>query len=245
MQKSSSKEILKKLKKLYDKLENEKLSSDDLDQMVSLSQNLHERCVILRYKAIEEKVFQAKKEAQKEVSDKIEAETMETAPEIDFGIFESAPAAVEEVIEDLETSLEQEVEEIVEDLPFTASAPSEEAPVDSEEPTTANSEPAKSSSDNSTWTALFNQWTSERNNAVSKTIQSLPNSFGLNERLLYSNQLFDHEVESFTAFVNELESQHDWSAAAERIANEATTRNWDENSNALKEFVHHIKRRYA
>lgn len=260
MQKSSSKELLKKLKKMYEKLENEKLSAQDLDKMVEYSQNLYERCLILRYKAIEQKVFGEKEIIVPQVeSEEKKPKAEESTPEIDFGIFdasaiekETAPVTEVEVKpeESIEVEEKEEVsaEETMSEPPTQESAvdegQSEESPIEELE---AKDEPAPSSTPASSgaWGSIFAQWTSEREGGISKKIEALPSSFGLNERMLYGNELFGGNQDEFARFINQLEQLQNWNAAAEQLAMKADARDWDKESNALKEFVHHIKRRYV
>lgn len=53
----SKEDILVEIAILFKQMENGKLTLEELEQLVNLSGSLHERAVILRYKAFEEKVF--------------------------------------------------------------------------------------------------------------------------------------------------------------------------------------------
>ncbi|CAN0196688.1 unnamed protein product, partial [Chrysoparadoxa australica] len=98
---STSKDLLKKLKKFYERMESEKLSSKDIDQMVDLSKDLYERCVILRYKTIEQKVFD-KADKKVEEPEMIADNTVEavTAEPTDEVVAEPAPEPISYSIED-------------------------------------------------------------------------------------------------------------------------------------------------
>ena len=69
------------------------MSVEDIDNMVTLSRDLYERCVILRYKAFEQKVFDNLSEGREiaVAAPTIEATKNPAEPivnqEIDFGIF--------------------------------------------------------------------------------------------------------------------------------------------------------------
>ena len=48
---------LKRIQSIFDKLDNQTLVRQELDELVHLTAELHEKAVILRYKAAEERVF--------------------------------------------------------------------------------------------------------------------------------------------------------------------------------------------
>ena len=53
----SKEDILVEIAVLFKQMDNGKLTLDELDDLVNMSRELHERTVILRYKAFEEKIF--------------------------------------------------------------------------------------------------------------------------------------------------------------------------------------------
>lgn len=71
----SKEDILSEIESLFKKMNNGKLTLDELEDLVSLSRELHERSVILRYKAFEEKIFGERPAV-------VEVPQMEVAPEV-------------------------------------------------------------------------------------------------------------------------------------------------------------------
>jgi len=122
---------LEKLNKLVFALENGDLSLEELNELESVTRQLHERSIILRYKAFEKDVLGAAVATEEvneepepiavepEVTPVIEEEEKEEEPAFDFAIFDEA----EEVSQEIEEEPVQEVEEPEE----------EEEPVEEEE----------------------------------------------------------------------------------------------------------------
>jgi hypothetical protein len=268
MQLSNSIELIGKIKDLYQKLENDKLSSEEIDRMVSLSRNLHERCVILRYKAFEQKVFGqgAKKlvlmedeiihEAKKE-----EAKSKLVGTDaIDFSIFEDGEENLiadepikelkiefEEMAKEETKSIVEEIKEpIVEESIIEKISETDEAPIQnsiSQELKIEEPIPAKVSNVN--WEKMFTAKLQERSGGFQPKLDSLIGSFGLNERLLYINELFDGSSELFSEAIKELDRQGDWNTCVRQLGNLANTNLWDKDSDTIGEFVVHVNRKYA
>lgn len=106
----SKEDILSEIESLFKKMNNGKLTLDELEDLVSLSRELHERSVILRYKAFEEKIF-GERPVVVEVP-KIEAEP--EVREIPEEIEESVPAIE---ADDQQEELEEETEHSNEEGP--------------------------------------------------------------------------------------------------------------------------------
>lgn len=77
------------------------------------------------------------------------------------------------------------------------------------------------------------------------SLPSLIGSFGLNERLLYINELFDGSSESFSESIKHLDARANLSEAADYVENIAKKFNWDIESETVEEFIQKICRRYA
>ncbi len=272
---SSSKDILKKLKKSYEKLENQKLSIDDIDNMVEWSKDLYERAVILRYKAFEQKVFKEKDVLP--VEEKVE-KSEPVNQEIDFGIFEELKEETgteqeqkdEVVIEDtsevefrldeedseievekldvigkveLETAPEEVVVEETVEIPAESEEEVIEEETDAEEP--AKEELVEEKTNSGGWDILIRQWVKDNEGAFVSPLDNLSSSFGLNERLMYINELFDGNSEPFGQLIDALDKKENWNQCADLIAQTAEQENWDGESEIISEFVLHIKRKHA
>jgi hypothetical protein len=115
---------IKTIEVLTKKLASQKLSPEELDELVVASRDLYERSVILQYKAFEEKVFGVKEEmevveekveldkpepemivAEEPVVESIEENQEEELTAFDFSLFEEPLNAV------IETELKEEEEE--------------------------------------------------------------------------------------------------------------------------------------
>lgn len=106
----SKEDILSEIENLFKKMNNGKLTLDELEDLVSLSRELHERSVILRYKAFEEKIF-----GERPVV--VEVPKMEAEPEVRVipeEIEESVPAIE---ADDQQEELEEETEHSNEEGP--------------------------------------------------------------------------------------------------------------------------------
>ena len=112
----SKEDILVEIAVLFKQMDNGKLTIDELEELVKLSRDLHERTLILRYKAFEEKVFGVRPTAV-EVPTPIE-ETI--APEIAPIEIIEEPIPEIEAENEVEQIIEQHVveEEIIEDAPL-------------------------------------------------------------------------------------------------------------------------------
>lgn len=77
------------------------------------------------------------------------------------------------------------------------------------------------------------------------SVTSLVGSFGLNERLLYINELFGGSSEAFANAIQNLDTAGDFNTALEKVGAYAAQNNWNTNSETVSDFVNKIKRRYA
>lgn len=77
------------------------------------------------------------------------------------------------------------------------------------------------------------------------TISSLIGSFGLNERLLYINELFDGSSESFSDAIKQLDAKTNLSDATIFTTELVNKFNWDIESETVEEFFQKLCRRYA
>mgnify|MGYP000935701703 CR=1 FL=1 len=77
------------------------------------------------------------------------------------------------------------------------------------------------------------------------SLSSLIGSFGLNERLLYINELFDGSSESFSDAVKQIDTRHDLSEATKYVVEVAEKFNWEIESETVEEFIQKVCRRYA
>ncbi|MEJ6491233.1 MAG: hypothetical protein QNL60_02080 [Flavobacteriales bacterium] len=221
---------LKRIQSIFDKLDNQTLVRQELDELVHLTAELHEKAVILRYKAAEERVFGngdvvKKSEAKKEEEPK--TVVLPDIKEIDFSIFER-----EEPEDKNETEVKVEPESKVE--PEVQEEAVAEPEVEKME--------AKDSHD---WPKRFEKVLKDHESGLQTPLAAIAGSFGLNERILYINELFDGEAEKFSACVQKLDSISEWSNCVVALTNYANAENWEIDNDTTDEFILHVKRKYA
>lgn len=112
----SKEDILVEIAVLFKQMDNGKLTIDELEELVKLSRDLHERTLILRYKAFEEKVFGVRPTA---VEVPIQVEETVDVEEAPVEVIEEPTAQIEDE-DEIEPIVEQTVieEEIGEDAPL-------------------------------------------------------------------------------------------------------------------------------
>lgn len=109
-------EILQRLNALTEQLQNGKLNQLEMEELVQLSREFHERCLILRYKALEQKVYEAQGKVvntpvEKEVVEEGKQEVEKTEAETTQVIEKEAPSASEGMMFDFSTPTEEIEEE--------------------------------------------------------------------------------------------------------------------------------------
>lgn len=265
----SQKELVKAIETNLNNLEAGQLTLAEIEDHLKLVRELYERTLVLRYKAFERQstvevlLPQAEEvapivEAQ-EIHEEIVSEpedthfekqeepvTTEEHPEIEFDFFSSseeaiiepeAPLFIPEPQEEINTSEQQEDQT------------EEEESITEQVSTVKPSEPYHASSDSHT-ASLYEKRISEieqeiRNQIGFSPLSTLTGSFGLNERLLYINELFDGSSESFSDAVKHLDSRLNLSETTTYIEEIAIKFNWDIESETVEEFIQKLCRRYA
>jgi hypothetical protein len=112
----SKEDILVEIAILFKQMENGKLTIDELEELVKLSRDLHERTLILRYKAFEEKIFGVRPAAV-EVHTPVEEIVIKEVAQVEL-IEEPIPEIEAEI--EVDPIVEQHVieEEIIDDAPL-------------------------------------------------------------------------------------------------------------------------------
>ncbi|MCT4559876.1 MAG: hypothetical protein N4A41_00720 [Crocinitomicaceae bacterium] len=279
---SKAKEILSQLQAYYHKIENEQFSPEDLEEMVRLSRELHERSVILRYKSFEQKVFDGKQvsvETSTEKATELEPESVDKVQEIDFSIFEERGDVMDTLdepeVEETEVPIVEEPQNEVHAPAFDFGSPTvaeekvvevnqqemakeELSKLDSAEDITdevnEQEEVTEEISQNSTeviekskgeWIGYFGKVAQEMHSNFISSINSISGSFGLNERLLYSNELFNSDSEAFSEGIKNLDACADWNQCMDTLDQLASNLNWERENETVAEFVGHVYRKYA
>jgi hypothetical protein len=246
---------IKTIEVLTKKLATQKLSSEELDELVVASRDLYERSVILQYKAFEEKVFGVKEEvevvedkvefvtpesemivAEEPVVESIEEEKGEELPAFDFSLFEEPVTAV------IEAELKEEEEEHISITHYVT----ENHGVIEEK---IIIEEVKITHSPSEVDALAAKFAKEVKQAATgfqlPKIETLVGSFGLNERLQFINELFEGSSESFADAIKLIDNLSNHDEAFRQAANFAIQYNWERDSETVTDFLTKIQRRYA
>ncbi len=105
-------ELLKNIQNLFDKMQTGRLNLDDLDNLVELTATLHERSIILRYKAIEAKIYNQTESLLDEVDDSIKNAEQDSKIEEDLKEIKEE-AKEENKQEEINSDIEED-----EDLPM-------------------------------------------------------------------------------------------------------------------------------
>lgn len=248
----SYKNKLEELSALIGKLEKGELSVEELVTMETLTRELHERSIILKYKAFEGRA--GVKPSNPEPTPEViveepvaeEPAVEEEEESIDFSIFEESDSVEEEMVEE---SVAEPTPE-----PVVASEPE----VQSEEHVTITEkldeednvierevEVTQVSHSSSFLDKLNLQDNSLASQFSGGKIESLIGAFGLNQRLRFINNLFDGSSELFSDAVKLLDSQSSLDDAKEKALALANEHEWDPEEENVIEFMTYLSRRYA
>lgn len=241
---------IKEVESLVIKLENGELNLEELTTLESLTRALHERSIILKYKAFEQKVNpvvpqESIVEETPELIAEVEiAEELIEVPTIDFSMFsveeeddvEEEPVKEEPIIAEVNEVELSEVEEIIEPVVEEKVAPivvelKEEVPA----PKSGGSFLDKMQSADTSINARFN----------GSKLDTLVGAFGLNQKLQYINELFDGSSESFSDAIKSLDVKSSMEDAKETVSSLAAQYEWDSEDETVVEFMSVLTRRYA
>jgi len=261
---------LKAIEEAFSKLNHGKLTREELEELVVNTQELHERAIILRYKAFEEKIFGERPVEAAPVNETpvFEAPVVEpiietpsySMPELEIELDEEEEV-VEETIEEIEEqpafdfslfddSAEQIKEEVLEDNTFehlsVSSTEHTEDGVHEEHITMEQIIVTPTESSNLDFYNKFSKDSSDSTPQFGMTaLGTLIGAFGLNERLQYINELFDGSSEAFSDAIKVLDNLSSREEMLIRTSAYANNHNWDLKSETVEEFVLKLKRRYA
>lgn len=261
---------LKAIEEAFSKLNHGKLTREELEELVVNTKELHERAIILRYKAFEEKIFGERPvENAPVIETPIDLEPIvEPIPEtpsysmpeleIEMDVEEEV---IEESIEEIEEqpafdfslfddSAEQIKEEVLEDNTFehlsVSSTESIEDGVHEEHITMEQVIVTPTEPSNQKFYLRFSKDNTDLAPQIGMTsLSTLIGSFGLNERLQYINELFDGSSEAFSEAIKVLDNLSSRDEMLIRASAYANNHNWDLESETVEEFVLKLKRRYA
>ncbi|MCH2228999.1 MAG: hypothetical protein MK105_01550 [Crocinitomicaceae bacterium] len=235
---------IKEVESLVIKLENGELNLEGLAELELLTRKIHERSIILQYKAYEQSSIVEKGVMVEVAIEELEEfdipndapeETVEE-PTIDFSMFNmeesaEAPKTIEETQEG------PNEEEVIEETPVEKVAEKIVVELKDVEPPQAAGVSFLDSFkvDDNSLNAQFN----------GAKIDTLVGAFGLNEKLRYINELFDGSSESFSDAIKSLDSKSSLDEAKGIVTKLAAEHEWDSEEESVIEFMAVLNRRYA
>ena len=245
---------LKSLTVLVDKMQNGTLSILELSELEELTRELHERSIILKYKAFEEKAGVTPiVETKEEPVDVVEEKEVVESSGLEFSLFEETEISEEKVEEIIEESIvpepvmEEPAQEFVEETSEDEEERIEEPKFEESKEEVNLSETVQSDfdGDENFLIRLKSLPSSVSSQFAESKIESLSGAFGLNERLRYIRELFDGSSDLFAEAISSLDSQDSLGDASVKVEELAFKNSWDLEQEAVLEFMSIIKRRYA
>lgn len=248
------------VKNLVEKLDQGELTRDELSKLEELTRAIHERSIILKYKAFENNLESTVEDIEEEVSipevvvesieeqDEVEAfdwkPISETAEEKEEDVFSFEPI-IDEVKQDdepgdIESILGDVIEEQLEEVKIDEEVIKEEILFEN------STIPLEKNNSNETFMEQMNISDQSLNTLMSGSkIDTLIGAFGLNEKLRFINDLFDGSSEKFSDAIKILDTQSDLEALNSQMNELAYTHEWDPEEESVAEFISFVSRRYA
>lgn len=230
---------IKEIQVLIEKLEKGNLKLSELSDLERLTRELHEKSIILRYKAFEkETALNIDSKAVTPVDNgdleiKLQADDNEELS-IDFSLFAGSGKSDESIRS--EAPIHDVAQEVEEHVSITVT---EDDEVIEKKSTTTRTEGVS-------FLERFNL----ENNAIGSNyagakISTLVGAFGLNQKLLFINELFNGSSELFSDAIKILDAQTNFDEASPKLNELAFENSWDVEDEAVIEFMEFLNRRYA
>lgn len=255
----SIEENIQTINDFLDKLKSGNLSVAEVQKLTSVARELYEKCIILQFKAFEQKVngnvdhieefhIPSATEALMEENDIVDDEVeviVDEKPAFEFNLFDEV--APQQETQDLFVQEHLSEPEIVEEVPAPAifNEEKEEKLADFQEEVQQievvqeQIQVTPSNSNQAELLALIDKSES------SFAIPSLLGAFGLNERLQCVKELFDGSSEAFAMALKELDNQENFEDAIEVALRWKDKFQWNLQHESCKDLINKIKRRYA
>ena len=261
---------IKIIQETYHKLESKELSMEELDVFVNASLELHERAVILRYKAYETKIQTAHSNLNQEIESdflskqplqldekieavKIETELLEKEETVQV---EQSKFAENEVVEssfsfdlfndNAEVIREEAIEEgAVESVNITTSS-HEENGVLEERLVMEQVKKVPTDEENKEFIELYSSIESDLFNQIGMSrLDTLNNCFGLNEKFVCINELFNGSKDDFNEAILKLDNEASYHEALLTASGYANQFNWNIEGSTVRDFITKLKRRHG
>ncbi len=263
---------LKIIQEAYQKLESGELTMEELDQFVHATQELLERAVILRYKAYENKIANVQQSLENPEAHAVnfnqEAIELERSPiseepsvfEIEVEKpepmeihFESAvnenptPTIPLDLFNDNAEAVRTQIldEETIEHLNITTTSFEENGIVE-EHVVMEQVKRTPVEAENKDFIEKFAVIEADLFNQIGMSrLETLTNSFGLNEKFQYINELFNGSKDDFNEAVQQIDNDPSYHDALLTTSIYANKNNWDSESAIVQDFMTKLKRRHG
>lgn len=261
---------IKIIQETYHKLEQKELTLEELDVFVNASQELNERALILRYKAYESKMQTAHSNVKEEIKteylspqtpqaeEKIEVVKIETEPleKVEKVQVEQSKFTENEVVDssfsfdlfnDNAQVIREEAIEVgaVESINITTSN-HEENGVLEEHLTMEQGKKVPTDEENKEFIELYSVIESDLFNQIGMSrLDTLNNCFGLNEKFVCINELFNGSKDVFNEAILKLDNEASYHDAILTASAYAHQFHWNIEGSTVKDFITKLKRRHG
>lgn len=257
------------LQETIKKLESGLLELDELDQMVKSSLEIYERAIILRYKAYENKNIseEQKIEIQPELVNVSEDQPIIMEPidavstnQQENDINESIGTHIEttmvsdqdsafsfDLFNDTAEVIKDEIieEETIEHVNITSSS-HEEHGIAEEHLIMEQIKRTPIGEENKVFIETFSVIEADLFNQIGMSrLETLNNCFGLNEKFVYINELFNGSKDEFNETIQQIDSDSTYHDALITASVYANKYNWDLESSTVLDFITKLKRRHG
>lgn len=254
--------LIEEMTALLAKIKSGEATLGELEAFAAAAGQLNERAIILRYKAVEAKVYGtavseksvsetpvSKMPGKEEIAPIVEAQEphRETHEEPSFDLFgmdsDEEEAIPFELIEDV-------VEEVMDEEPVDEIRPVHEEPVEEEKapviPEPAFAAPIENTQDlHPIYGKLNSNDGTLAARLMSVRLETLKGAFGFNERLQIIQELFNGSNEEFNQLIEQIENIPSKEQARSLVSSYANKYHWDVDSQLAIELIQKVERKYA
>lgn len=256
--------LIEEITALLAKIKSGEAALDELEAFATATNQLNERAIILRYKAIEAKVYgkpfapevisetPAVVAEKEEIAPIIEAQEVHPEPqeEPSFDLF-GLDTEEEETENEIPFELvEEHVDEVIEDEPIDEVIEPVQK-IEETEKEVHTPEPAFAAPIENTQGLhpIYGKLNSNDGTLAARLmsvrLETLKGAFGFNERLQIIQELFNGSNDEFNNLIDQIESISSKEQARSLVSSYATKYQWDVDSQLAIELVQKVERKYA
>ena len=253
--------LIEEITALLAKIKSGEATLDELEAFAAATNQLNERAIILRYKAVEAKVYGSDSYREtaapevisgspaEDIVPVIEAREVHPEPQEEpsfdlFGLDTDEDEAEDEVPFEL---VEEQIDEVTEPIDEIAE-PVQETEPEKETPTP---EPAFAAPIENTQGLhpIYGKLNSNDGTLAARLmsvrLETLKGAFGFNERLQIIQELFNGSNDEFNSLIDQIESIPSKEQARSLVSSYANKYHWDVDSQLAIELVQKVERKYA